>query len=64
MSLAQDISEAVEKLTVEDQRLILELAKRLKIEDTSLDEEISDIERAKEKYEKGETIEHNRLNWD
>ena len=63
MSIAQQINLIVEQLSEIEQKLILELVRRINPEDILTPEDINDIEEARAEYAKRETIADNAINW-
>ena len=64
MSIAQQIDFIVTQLPETEQKLILELVKRISPDDILTQEDIDDIEEARAEYTRGESINHNDINWD
>ena len=64
MSLAQEISLLVEQLPETEQRLILELVKRINPDDLLSPEDISDIQEARAEYARGETVSDSAVHWE
>ena len=64
MSLATQINLIVEQLPEVEQRLILELVKRINPDDVLTPEDIADIEEARAEYARGETVSGSGINWD
>jgi hypothetical protein len=63
MSISQQINIIVEQLPEPEQRLILELVKRINSDDILTPEDITDIEEARAEYARGETIPDSMINW-
>jgi hypothetical protein len=63
MSVAQQITLIVEQLPETEQRLILELVRRISPDDILTSEDIADIEEARAEYARGETIQDAAINW-
>jgi hypothetical protein len=64
MSLAQQINLIVEQLPETEQKLILELVRRINPDDILTPDDIFDIEEARMEYARGETIPDSSINWD
>ena len=63
MSITQQINFIIEQFPITDQKLILELIKRINPDDILTTEDISDIEQARIEYKNGETISDDDIDW-
>ena len=63
MSIVQQINLMVEQLPEIEQRLILELIRRINPDDNLTADDIADIEEARAEYERGETVTEAAIKW-
>ena len=63
MSIAQQISLMVEQLPPVEQKLILEIVRRINPDDVLSADDISDIEEARAEYVRGESVAEANINW-
>ena len=63
MSITQQINFLVKQLPMTEQKLILELIKRISPDDILTSEDMADIKQARKEYSRGETISDSDINW-
>ncbi len=64
MSLAQEITSIVEQMPEKKQAVLLELVKTMVSPDDILsDEDIADIEQARDEFSRGEFVRHEDIDW-
>lgn len=64
VSLTKQISTMVEQLREPEQILVFEIIKRFLSDDIATDEDLKDISIARKEFSRGETINHNDIDWD
>ena len=64
MSIAEQINMMVIQLPTDEQQLVYELIRRINPYDILTAEDIADIEEARAEFERGDTVNHNNINWD
>ena len=63
MSIASQINFMIEQLPETEQKLILELVRRINPDDILTADDITDIEEARAEYARGETVSDTAINW-
>ena len=64
MTLSKQISSFVEQMPEKSQEILLELVKTMVSTDDFLtDEDLMDIENARNEYANGETVQYSAVNW-
>ena len=62
--IRNQLVEMIDCLSEQEQILILEIVKRFVPDDVATEDDLEAIQIAKEEYAKGETINHNDIDWD
>ena len=63
MSLTQQISSVVERLSEKEQKIVLEFVESINPDDVLTSEDIEDIKEARAEYARGETIAFEDIDW-
>ncbi|MDR1663322.1 MAG: hypothetical protein LBR83_00155 [Clostridiales bacterium] len=64
VALASQINTMVEQLQEPEQKLLVEIIKRVLPDDVATPDDLMDIASAREEYDRGETINEDDINWD
>lgn len=63
-TIKKQLAEVIDYLPEQEQILLFEIAKRFVPDDIATSEDLEAIKTAREEYTKGETVNHNNINWD
>lgn len=64
VALKEKISYMVEQLEESEQIIIFEIVKRFLPDDVATPDDLEAIATAREEFSRGETVNHNDINWD